>query len=405
MTKKPTSPEKLCLAARERAAGAHLSVSEVEHYYALLDDHRRIEDPDDPPSYDWTGGAPLAGGSTVSVSETAAQVLRKCGGNELVGFLTSKLENASSERQKAVEQSILLLGVSHRIVIELLRSDSAELRETVVSAFMPVNWSATTTIPGILAPLLMDTSDAVVRRVNEVLRELGTFAKQLREQDLPVGIVQRARAHLDDADHEGRRTRLESYFYATFLAGAWSDLASYLVTLDKEETSFLVRLARFDGEVVRKVLEIDPALRATLKVPISERFQADPPGRRYSGDRLACFAPDRDAFELILEELRCRPSAALDIARFLKLEPSWMPETLEAAFFSVRETQVDALGFQRLALSDIDSFVRALLASPHVETRLETLRKLFRCLPDISVGDRLMADLRLRIATIQSERK
>lgn len=382
-----------------------MSADEVEYYFDLLDDHRQIEDPDDPPSYDWTGGAPLAGGSKVSVSESAIEVLQKCGGVELARYLGGKIENDLSHRQELARQAILLLGVSSPLVSDLLRSSSAEMREAVVAALMPINWSMADKIPVILAPLLVDVSDPVVARVNDVLRTLGTFTKQLLEENLPAGMLPTMRSLLDRTQAESRSIRLEAYFYAICLSGAWSELASLLSTLDEDEVWFLIGIPRFDGNVVRSVIEIAPASRAILKAPIMESFRRETPCRRFSADRLASFAPDRDAFELILEELRCRPSAGIDIARFLKAEPSWMLETIEAAFLTVSECQVDALGLQQLVLSDLDAFVRALLAYRHYEIKLETLRKVFRCLPDVSVGDKLMDDVRSRAAAIQSEPK
>lgn len=78
MAQQRKCPESLCLAARERAQGGPLTRDEILYYLMLLDDTRSAPDPDDPPSYDWTGGAPLAGGSQIGRYTNTSMFSRTC---------------------------------------------------------------------------------------------------------------------------------------------------------------------------------------------------------------------------------------------------------------------------------------------------------------------------------------
>src|SRR6187399_2457878 len=111
--------EDLCLAARERAKGGPMSREEVLRYLALLDDVRGAPDPDDPPSYDWTGGAPLAGGSSMYVSDEAARTLRACGGEALATELDARirLAVAPAELEEVAVLAVDLLGSRSPLVL------------------------------------------------------------------------------------------------------------------------------------------------------------------------------------------------------------------------------------------------------------------------------------------------
>jgi len=116
-----SSVEDLCLQARERARGGPMSREEVLRYLALLDDSRGVPDPDDPPSYDWTGGAPLAGGSWMHVSDEAAHALRGCGGDALAAELDAHIRQAGTpaEREQAAVRAVDLLGSHSAVVLSL----------------------------------------------------------------------------------------------------------------------------------------------------------------------------------------------------------------------------------------------------------------------------------------------
>ncbi len=399
--------ESLCMRARSRAAGGPLSNAEVESYLALLLDERWVPDPDDPPSYDWSGGPPQAGGSEMQVREQAAKTLRICGGEELARVLEFSFFGSStdSEREYFACLAVELLGPSHSFVLGLLRHESPMIRELAIGGFTSLGWkNHENTV--LLSPLLIDESDAVVARAVAIFSNLKSWFKAVPAGALPAGMIHVAMERLKTTAGS-RKLRLESLALVALLTENWTELASVLRTIPSDERQIMVALECFGVSAIEQLLRFEPSLRPLLKAAVFEKFKSGEFGKRYYVVSEIClFAPDADAFELGLSEVRFRTHCVSDFRRFVEYSPLFMPALVDAAFERPSETQGDAVGFRDLMQCNPEAFAQAIAAAPPTSVlRLNKLDKILSRLSSSRDGEKLMCALRENLTRLASEVK
>jgi hypothetical protein len=400
--------EDLCLAARERAKGGPMSREEVLRYLALLVDSRGAPDPDDPPSYDWTGGAPLAGGSSMHVSDEAARALRACGGDALSAELDVHLRRAAtpSELEHVAVLAADLLGCRSPFVLELLSHSSPAMRVLGLRAIAPLTWRNYENFD-VLAPLLADEHLDVSRQANTLMQGTGTWLKPLPGDTVDTGLVEKALQRLQATPPDGQLSRLESLTYLAILSGAWEALAEALALLPEQMLQSIVNLPAITRENFIHLLAARPALYDGLRAAAYARFRAAPPGKRYHELPLVCyFMPDPQALELGLSELGLRASAGIEMAGFVGHDAQLMPRLLDAALVSARRNQADAFGIKCLFVSNPQAFASALMRSPaELETRLEKIRFVLQELPSRTEADGHMAHLKEHLERLALQAK
>lgn len=380
--------------ARKRALGPALSAGEVERYLALLDDRRTAPDPDDPPSYDWTGGAPLAGGSQMQVCDQAAQTLRKCGGEALTAALHARLQSAQivPEREAVIQLAFDLLGCRHPFVLARLYEENEENRAAVLRAFAPLAWRNHENLD-LLAPFLASKKAAEARQACHLMQLTATWLKPQAAGKLPASLLDDTVQQLQKAPPEDEPLRMDCVGYAAFLTGGWDTLARTLSQRPAQDTARVVNLPCFTASHAAPLLQAHPALRDVFRTAIYARFSAARPGSRYHELPLVCcFAPDPQALDLGMSELAVRASAGMEMAVFAKHDPGLMPRLLDAALPCVRRQQADAHGIKSLFLAHPQAFAQTLLSKPatQVET-IEKVREVLRQLPSRTEADALMA--------------
>ena len=396
--------DSLCMRARSRAAGGPLSHAEVVSYLALLADERWVPDPNDPPSYDWSGGPALAGGSEMQVRKEVAKALRTCGGEELARVLESNLFGSStdSEREYFGCLAVELLGPSHSFVLGLLRHESPMIRELAIGRFASLGWkNHENTV--LLSPLLIDESDAVVARAVAIFSNLQTWFKAVPAGSLPADMINVAVERLKTTTGS-RKLRLESFALVALLTESWPELASVLRTIPADERQMMIAKECFGATAIKHLLGIEPSLRPLLKSAVFEKFKSGAVGKRYYVVSEVClFAPDADAFELALSEVRFRTDCVSDLRRFLESSPEFMPPLVEAAFERPRETQGDAVGFRDLMQCNPEAFAQAIADAPaSSELRLKKLDKILNCLSSSRDAEMLMSTLRVNLIRLAS---
>jgi hypothetical protein len=400
--------EALGLAARQRAKGGPMSREEVLQYLALLDDSRGAPDPDDPPSYDWTGGAPLAGGSSMYVSDEAARALRVCGGDALATELDARLRQAiiPSEREKVAVLAVDLLGSRSPFVLDLLSHSSADMRALGLRAVAPLGWRNYENFD-LLAPLLADEHLDVSRQANALVQGTGTWLKPLPGDTVDIGLVEKAVQRLQATPPDGQLSRLESLTYLAILTEAWEVLAEALALLPEQMLQSIVDLPAITRENITHLLAARPALHDRLRAAAYARFKAAPPGKRYHELGLVCcFMPDAQALKLGLEELHWRASAGIEMAGFVRHDARLMRRLLDAALNCAQRNQADAFGIKALFFANPKAFASALMRSPaELETRLEKIRSVLQELPSRTEADGHMALLKEHLERLSAQAK
>jgi hypothetical protein len=400
--------EALCLAARERARGGPMSPEEVLRYLALLSDSRGVgvADSDDPPSYDWTGGAPRAGGSSMYVSDEAARTLRKCGGAALVAELDARLRHAGvpSELERVAVLAVDLLRSRSPFVLHLLSNSSPDMRALGLRAVAPLRWRTYENFD-LPAPLLVDEHLDVSRQANALIHDTGTWLKPLPGDTLDVGLVEKALQRLQAAPPDGHVSRLESLTYLAILTGAWEALAEALAPLPEQMLQSIVNLPAITRENLTHLLAARPTLRDGLRAAAYARFKAAPPGKRYHELGLVCcFISDPQALELGLEELRLRARAGIEMAGFVRHDARLMRRLLDVALNCARRDQADAGGIKALFVANPQAFASALMRSPaELETRLEKIQSVLQELPSRTEADGHMALLKEHLERLASQ--
>ena len=396
MAKPRRSAESLCLAARERRTGSPLTAEEVRQYLSLLGDERTAPDPDDPPSYDWTGGAPLAGGSQMQVAREAELTLNACGGAALADELSQRLnaECSDDEREAIVVLTLKLLGCRHPLITAMLHHQEPAARGMALRAFAPIGWRVYEYMD-LLSPLLIDEDAGVAQQVCALMREAGAWLSPKLAHLLPDGLMERAVHRLQQAAVDQQAPRMACAGYAALLSGDWARLASVLVQRSSDALSQVVCLPGFTSACIAPLLNAQPALREGLRDAVYARFSAARQGWRYHELPLVCcFAPDASALELGMEELALRASAAIEMMVFIEHDPSLMPRLLGAALASARLEQVDAYGIKALLLANPQAFAHALLAAPDtLKTNVDKIREVLDRLPSRQEGAEHMAVL------------
>lgn len=364
----PADAEGRCLAARERADGGPLTDDEVATYLAWLEDERTAGDPLDPPSYDWGGGGPVAGGAEMQVSREAAALLRKRGGDALARLLERRL-GVPGERARAAGLAVELLGAPHPLVKAMLAQGEPEVREAIAAGFARQPFLGADAPPTLVLGLF-DDRPAVVRDVVAALdRAIG--GREQAVAALPPDAFARAR-------HPDARIALAA------LTGRWREAA-----LTPADCARVVARKQVSTEQLGALLSAQPELAAPLLAAVRARFERAPPGRRYDAtNQLAAFAPDAGAFALVLSEVRARSSAVDAASRFVSRQPALLEPTIEALLVSLQEEQHTALGVRALIRVDPRAFGAAFPTDQRAR-----LRKVLRNLPNVLEADTLLASL------------
>lgn len=406
----PVSPqptetvETLCLTARARATGGPLTPDEINYYVELMRDERSAPDPDDPPSYDWTGGAPLAGGSQMAVRDTAAGTLKKCGGDALVNELRARFQHANDSAGRAHYAGVAaqLLGCRHALLLDWLTRGSADVRAAVASGILKTGTDIHKHLD-LVAPLLADSSEAVIEQAIAVFKRhefwIGWEAPQMSET-FSSSLVTRAAELLQAAPPLQQLMRRQSLIYLTLVAANWKMLVDIAVKSTPEELRQLTDIQCFTGKVLTAMLALEPALAASIRPIIFAQFQRHPRHRQIG--LLCCFAPDRNALELALTALRNNTGAACEIVVFVERDPACMPAIVEAAFQNPQRDSSNAAGFKYLLNSNLQAFAQALADSPQTrDARLNTLRSTLECCTASAEVEKLMSQLKDSLARLK----
>ncbi|MBX3531103.1 MAG: hypothetical protein KF849_10880 [Rhizobiaceae bacterium] len=398
-----TDPEVLCLTARRRASvGKPFSRHEVETYLRLMDDLCWVPDPDDPPSYDWTGGTPVAGGGKMQVRAEAARALKTCGGSELEIALGGMLD---AHGKHSAELTVELLGGRHPLMLTLLADVDPTRRAQGLRGFAPLRWQNEQYLD-LLAPLLADDVLEVAELTASLVRQCGyRVAGGVSSPQLGVALA-KARRRFDEASGDARGVRIEGLAYLALLAKDRAELARLMARVTDAEMNQLVALPGFGVDAIQGVLDHDVTLRLRVKSAAFAFFRAGRPGSRFHElAPLTCFAPDRDALKLALEEVRCRASAGIEMARFARVAPSSTDAIVEAAFTNARRESVEASGFKALIDVDPARFAQALVAAPDkLQNRLARLDTLLTYLPSRQDGIDLMQAVRSHVDRLSQKK-
>ncbi len=107
--------------------------------------------------------------------------------------------------------------------------------------------------------------------------------------------------------------------------------------MDAESLRWLLRSESLGQETIHALIQFKPELRPRLKAVIGKLFrEAKPRMRFHELAWLLVFAPDSDAIQEGLEEVRVRPAAAQEYLPIIKANPTCLPVVIDAAFTSIR---------------------------------------------------------------------
>lgn len=367
----PDDAEGRCLEARARAELGPLSDAEVAAWLALLDDRRTAPDPLDPPSYDWGGGGPVAGGSEMQVSSEVAALLRTRGGDALARAFGPRLR-APGARSQVAALAVELLGPPHPLIAELLADADASVREAIAGGVANQPYLSTEALTA-LAPALLDPHGPVVRHA------VAAFDKAFYGHEPAIAAL--------PPDALARATQLDARILIAAVSRRWSELE-----LTPADCGHVVARKVATAERLEALLAAQPALAGPLFDAVRRRFESERVGSRYdSAAQLAAFASKEEAFTLFLTELRARPSAADVAARFVARDRARLSPVIAAVLAGMRVgDQHGALGLRALIQVDPPAFAAAFPAE-----RRDDLRRALRALPDSTEGQRLLASMKM----------